>query len=246
MKVLLLTDNTDELHLFQRLVESESQIEVVIISDCEQASTVLSKPHDLVMIDDSQYRHLSEQVMKMLERSRIDVMVILKEKSHVQRYLTLNLLAYFVMPFNWTEAFQIVKQVERRLQLLSYLEPPKLDRYVIRNREGIFFLPYEDILFFQKIEKHVNIHTRERVFRVTDSLKNVQEPLPDNFMRVHSSYIVNFDNVSQIIEEHRTYTIRFDHYQNVAHMSRKKAEEMKRDVLNRHRLDHIQHIRKDR
>ncbi|MBA1335195.1 MAG: hypothetical protein HPY66_0817 [Firmicutes bacterium] len=59
-------------------------------------------------------------------------------------------------------------------------------------------------------------------------LNELEGILPQNFLRVHKSFIVNTDKIKKIREvSRRSYEIEFYNYNKTAHMSRYKYKEHK-------------------
>jgi DNA-binding LytR/AlgR family response regulator len=84
------------------------------------------------------------------------------------------------------------------------------------------------------------------IYETHDSLKHMIESLPNSFLRVHSSYIVNFDHAYKVVEtKNKSYFISFKNYDEVAHMSRQKASDILSDPKTHSRLYFIDQKRKE-
>lgn len=57
---------------------------------------------------------------------------------------------------------------------------------------------FNEILYVESIKDYVNIKTLNQEYIVLDTLKSLENQLPDDFARVHKSYIVNVDKVKSI------------------------------------------------
>lgn len=71
----------------------------------------------------------------------------------------------------------------------------KADRKLIK----IYF---NDILFIKGLGNYVEIFTENKKFIYYKSLKELIDKLPDEFMRVHNSYIINLTNVDSFEDNH--------------------------------------------
>ncbi|MBN2793989.1 MAG: LytTR family transcriptional regulator DNA-binding domain-containing protein [Clostridia bacterium] len=246
MKVLVFSERSDYSKVLKVLMdELNVDVEIQEVTACRLANLALSRQHDLILLDDRLSEEITPLLLEAMARSQVDVMVCLKNKDHVKKYMSLNLLGYYVSPIDWKKVLEALKILVRRNTLLEHYSQKKGGRYMVKEHNSIYFLPYEDILFFEKVDKLVKIHTRVQSYEIHDSLKNIVSDLPSSFLRVHSSYIVNFNNVDRIIENQRTYNIEFESYDRVAHMSRKKADDILSDGYQKYRLSHIVHHGKD-
>ena len=54
-----------------------------------------------------------------------------------------------------------------------------------------YYLPLEDVLFFETEENEVHAHTRKEIYRTKYRLYALEEMLPGFFMRVSKSTILN-------------------------------------------------------
>lgn len=67
---------------------------------------------------------------------------------------------------------------------------------VYRKQNKNFLLPVENIVYFEADSYLVNAHLKDGTTKVIEkSLKHLERILPDNFMRVHRSYIVDLPAV---------------------------------------------------
>lgn len=68
----------------------------------------------------------------------------------------------------------------------------------IKNREGTFRIPFDQIYYLEAREKKVFVRTRQEEFGVGETMEKIAEQLPENFMKCHRSFIVNADFITKI------------------------------------------------
>ena len=66
-----------------------------------------------------------------------------------------------------------------------------------RKGSGVFRIPTKDIAYFVSADKKIRFTTKDGEEEFYGKLKNVMEELPDDFMMIHQSYIVNQLYVSE-------------------------------------------------
>lgn len=77
------------------------------------------------------------------------------------------------------------------------LERP--ERFLVRKLGAEFLIAARDIEWLEAAENYVNLHVRGHVYPLRSTMTAIQNRLdPDRFVRVHRSYIVNLDFLSQI------------------------------------------------
>jgi len=64
--------------------------------------------------------------------------------------------------------------------------------------ETSFYVPIEEIYFFETEGKQIQAHTADKVFEASYKLYELEEMLPAGFMRVSKSTIINLDAVYSI------------------------------------------------
>lgn len=68
----------------------------------------------------------------------------------------------------------------------------------LRQGEKEYYLPVEEILFFETESKVVYAHTRDKMLETEYKLYELEEMLPGFFMRISKSAIVNLNHIYSI------------------------------------------------
>ena len=85
----------------------------------------------------------------------------------------------------------------------SYLEKQNKEHneksYVIEGKEGRIILPYKDIFYLEAREKKIFLRTLNSEYGFYSTIEQLEEVLPDTFIRCHRSYIVNTAKIEKIM-----------------------------------------------
>lgn len=65
------------------------------------------------------------------------------------------------------------------------------DIFIFETKEGITKIPYGKIYFFESSRKKIYIRLKSEEYSYYDTLEQLMENLPGNFVRCHRSFIVN-------------------------------------------------------
>ena len=77
---------------------------------------------------------------------------------------------------------------------------PVSDRFLIKKFGREFLVRVRDIEWIEAAGNYVNLHVRDRVYPLRDTMTSISEKLgPQGFQRVHRSAIVNLDQVAEIV-----------------------------------------------
>lgn len=71
-------------------------------------------------------------------------------------------------------------------------------RFICYQNETEYYLPIENILFFETADGGIRAHTKEQVFQTKMKLYELEETLPGYFMRVSKSTILNTEHIFSI------------------------------------------------
>lgn len=76
---------------------------------------------------------------------------------------------------------------------------PTSSEFVIETRDDIVRIPYDKIYYIEAKDKKVFIRVQFEEYGYYNTLDNLIEELPDNFVRCHRGYIVNTDKIRKLI-----------------------------------------------
>ena len=98
------------------------------------------------------------------------------------------------------QSTELQLSVRQNLQsLLDNYSNPTIKRIQVKIGDKYRLIKLDEILFFKADEKYVEIHTMDQKYLITDSLTTLTEQLPDDFVRVHRSAIINLNHMDEII-----------------------------------------------
>lgn len=145
---------------------------------------------------------------------------------------------YLMKPFKVERVIQTLERARDRMLLRNTrnLTPPVKNRVaggrlMLRHREGVSFIDYEDILLVQREDRSTVIYTcNDERYVTSDSLAEMEERLPaDVFFRCHKSYIINLNQIKDISPYGRwTYVVRLEGTRHDALITHEKYEELEK------------------
>jgi len=68
----------------------------------------------------------------------------------------------------------------------------------IKQKDAYIKLIIKDILFMESDKNYVKIQTEENSFVIRNTLKNIAKKLPDYFVQIHRSFIINIKHIQKI------------------------------------------------
>lgn len=132
---------------------------------------------------------------------------------------------YLLKPFKTDR----VRQTLRRLQRDSFKsKATPLKTMVLKNRDGMVFVPVSDIILLYREDKLTYIVTAEATHTTSESLNSLQQKLTGGyFFRCHRAYIININSISKIYPYGRwTYLVKLKGTERDALITHDKLEEL--------------------
>ena len=88
-----------------------------------------------------------------------------------------------------------------RLQAAISDLAPGVRKFVCYQDDKEYYIPLDEILFFETESGHIRAHTRHQVYKTRLRLYELEELLPGSFMRVSKSTILNTDHIYSITKD---------------------------------------------
>jgi len=124
---------------------------------------------------------------------------------------------YLIKPFELERVEETLDRIrrsrsnrERREAEPSESDANRLNKLMIRNKDGIFFIDVSEILLIQREERATVVYTACERYVTSESLGDLMEKLPPRyFLRSHKSYIINLSAITQLYPYGRwTYIVK--------------------------------------
>ncbi|WP_394748106.1 LytR/AlgR family response regulator transcription factor [Spongiimicrobium salis] len=112
----------------------------------------------------------------------------------------LEVVDYLLKPVSFARFFKAVnrfkKQTSEHIVISSIHTGLKNDHiYVNANKKFIKVL-FDDIIYVESIKDYIRIHTVNENVVTRDKISEFEKKIPENFLRVHRSYIVNTHKIT--------------------------------------------------
>lgn len=132
----------------------------------------------------------SEYALQAFENYSIDYLVKPIEKNRFNQAIE--------KLKNWGQKTKVDDQLIEHL--LQAMQKPKTPQSLpIKKKDKIILVDFEQVAFFKAEDKYVNVHMSNGTEHLlSKSLSTLSNTLPEQFIRLHRSYIVNRHFVSEI------------------------------------------------
>ncbi|WP_069650319.1 LytR/AlgR family response regulator transcription factor [Caloranaerobacter ferrireducens] len=232
--VLILEDESYTLRFIKKLVQENPLVyRVFEAQNSEEALNYIRKFSPSIALLDIELSSNEElngvEIAKIIKNIKPDINFIF-----ITGYSKYAIDSFSVHPYDYIlKPVNVVKFMKVLNSLINQIvKNNKTDKIVVKNKKEIFFIPLDTVLFIEKQNKDTIIHVRDKEYLSKQTLNELENKLPKNFLRVHKSYIVNKDKITRITNiGNRSFEIRFSNTSKIALMSRYKFEELKEKII---------------
>lgn len=197
LKLLIVEDETIIAENLKRILLRIGYKNVFVANSYNEGEQILLENNiDLALIDINLGLH---------EKTGIELAALLKEEHAIPFiYITANSdnltlekakptkpLAYLLKPFDR-------KNIESTLEIIVYNEFTSTKKIKIKGHSGTEFLNPEDITHVKSDGAYLEIFTSSKRYVHRASLKHFLEELPEFFMQVHKSFLVNLNKIQKV------------------------------------------------
>jgi DNA-binding LytR/AlgR family response regulator len=140
---------------------------------------------------------------------------------------------YILKPIDESRVLRTLRQIKKEREFMigqslyntESLEKPS--RVAVKAEDEIVLINPREILFLERVDKKVIIHTPNHTYETTETLYNLEAKLPGPFFRSHKACLVNLNQIEKIVPwNNNTYQIIFKESKKEAYLSRRRANEL--------------------
>jgi two-component system LytT family response regulator len=211
IKAIIIDDEPLAREIVKEYLQSFTQIQ--IIQECgdgfEGLKAIQQHQPDIVFLDVQMPKITGFEMLELVEELPAIIFTTAFEE-HAIRAFEVNAIDYLLKPFS-KERFDkaVQKWIDRRtadeLQQTTALldtaaaSPIQSNRIVVKINGKIKIIPVQDIHYLEAADDYVKIVTPEGTFLKNKTMQFFEQSLdPQQFARVHRSYMLNVNQVTRI------------------------------------------------
>lgn len=210
MRVIIIDDEAPARNILKKYLSEYTDFEIV--TECENGFDGLKaiKDHkpDLIFLDIQMPKLDGFELLELIDE-RPEVVFVTAFDQYAIKAFDQNAIDYLLKPYSPDRLKSTIEKINQRVKVKAEQETeeddkiPKLldainekkellDRVVVKNGAKIEIFPVKDILYIKAEDDYVMIYTNKGRFLKKATMKYFESHLkPDQFVRIHRSYIVN-------------------------------------------------------
>lgn len=210
MKAIII-DDEKRARISLTLLIQEYCTNIDIVAECENlpegVKAIIKHKPDLVLLDIEMPGQSGLEILDFFDENDVNFSIIFTTayNDYALQAFKLSAIDYLLKPINPDELVEAIMRLEKQKQKLENLKILKetlvqtdLNKIAVPTGNGLLFLELQKITYIKGEGAYSDVFcSSETKHLVSRNLKNFETVLCSNsrFMRVHKSYIVNFDYV---------------------------------------------------
>ena len=147
---------------------------------------------DLLFLDVEMGKENGMDAAKKIRTVNRDLLIVFATgyTDYVFDGYQVNALDFLVKPVSPEKLKEVL------LRAKELLTPPTDRFFVLKNADGAYRLPWDDILYFYSDRRYIHLVTVIKTYTFYGKLNDIEKQVRKNFVRIHQRYLVNSDNVT--------------------------------------------------
>jgi len=212
MKAIIIDDEKLARDLVRNFLQMFENIEIV--AECENGfegiKSINEHNPDLIFLDIQMPKLNGFEMLELLDNSH-NIIFTTAYDQYALKAFEVNAVDYLLKPFSRERFAEAVNKVIDKigkndnltqnniLRQSDFIQTDeKLNRIVVKKGSKIVVLPIDLIKYFEAQDDYINIVSSEGSFLKQNRMKYYEEHLPDFFIRIHRSFIVNLNEIKEI------------------------------------------------
>lgn len=197
LKTVAVDDDGLQLEIIADFVRKTASLELIgAYSDPMTAKEVISNEQpDLLLLDVEMPGLTGIELLQSLTPRPLAILITGKENYAAKAY-ELDVEDYLVKPV--IEYDRFLKAINKAAE--NFIPKNKVigDSIYVKDGSILVGIKVKDILYFEAFGDYVKIGTLQRVYVIHSTLSKIESRLPDDFFKVHRTFIVRLSEIANI------------------------------------------------
>lgn len=205
-KCVVIDDEPIAIKVIKEHLEKLSQMECIgsYTKPLEAINTLNNQKVDLLFLDINMPGISGVELLKSLTNPPRVIFTTAYRNFAVDAF-ELDAMDYLVKPISFD---RFLKAVNKFLTLVKEPESVKdkkekrKDFIILKSDKKNYKIRFDDILYIESLDNYIKVHTTDLSIVCYDRLSAMENLLPEQFLRIHRSYIVNSNKIEVFSSSH--------------------------------------------
>jgi two-component system, LytTR family, response regulator len=210
LDALIVDDEELARHILRELLQTHPEVRVV--AECangfEAVKAIGEHKPDLIFLDVQMPKLTGFDVLELLE-TEAAVIFVTAYDQYAMRAFEVHAVDYLLKPVSRERFEEALERAKKRIgekrpsaqQLAAAARPPKqfLERLVVKDGTRVTLVPVAKLDYVEAQDDYVALASQGKKHLKQQTIASIEAGLdPSRFVRIHRSYIVNFERVTRI------------------------------------------------
>lgn len=202
VKCLIIDDEPLAIDVIRNYLTQIPQMELVgtFENPIDAIEFMQKQPVDLIFLDIEMPLMTGIDFVKSMHHAPKVIFITAYRNYAIESY-ELDVVDYLLKPISFTRFFKAVNKFKSLSQQSSPTPLPEEkavqnDHLYVNTNKKFVKIHFKDILYIESLKDYVQIHLSSDHIITKDSISAFEQKLPNSFIRVHRSFIVNVDQIS--------------------------------------------------
>lgn len=194
IKCIIVDDEPLAISLLQSYVQKVPFLELVFSTEnpIDALEFIQNNESNLVFLDIQMPEITGINFMKILGNKLKYILTTAYSEYALEGYEH-NIVDYLLKPISFERFYKSVLKAEERFMGNEVHEE---SHFFVKSSGQQHRINFEDILYIESIKDYVNIKTFDQEYIILDTLKSMEQQLPESFfIRIHKSFIINLNQI---------------------------------------------------
>jgi DNA-binding LytR/AlgR family response regulator len=155
---------------------------------------------DLIFLDIEMPQLSGIELIKVIPAS-VKVIFTTAYRNYAAESYDLNAVDYLLKPISFSRLYKAINKYKVHSNLPIANEKPietqsKNDHLYVNSNKKFIKIYFDSIEYVESMKDYVRVFTSDNNTMTKDTIANFEKKLPDSFLRIHRSYIVNSKKIT--------------------------------------------------
>jgi two-component system LytT family response regulator len=203
LKCIIIDDEPNAVNLLEVLIGQTTQWQ--LLGKCYNALEAIDflKKHtvDFIFLDINM-PHLSGMELAGLLPKETKIVFTTAYAEHAADSYAFQTIDYLLKPITLKRFLASTQKIEASFGKQIIIEKADDDYFFVKSGKTLRKILLDEVLYFEGEKEYVRLVTGTEELLIYRRLKEIEEQLPQPFVRVHNSYIVNIKLLNKIQDNH--------------------------------------------
>jgi DNA-binding LytR/AlgR family response regulator len=197
----------DEPHAMLLLQDHISKIpQLELLAGCYDALSAMNflkdQQVDLIFLDINMPKLSGLEMAAMLPKNQ-KLVITTAYSEHALESFDFHVIDYLLKPISFKRFMQAIHKLESFEQPEPVMANPvpggRTNNFLfVKTGKQVRRIDYDSIYYIEALKEYIAIHTINEKMLVYKRMKEVEQQLPEQFVRIHNSFIVNISHIRNI------------------------------------------------